>query len=190
MRDGRLEGIFRRWNMWNEDQPRLYARVLASDATEMVPAAAGAVPDAWEATRRYLPALLRAAVITLVLSCLAMMLAVATGVLIASGRVYGTRPLQMLLTGWVEVIRGTPLLLQLFVLYFGLAAFVQLPAFLAALDRPRPELRGVRERNLSGGAPGRPAGSARCRAHTGLHGSADTASLSGARRRFASRWRR
>ena len=26
MRDGRLEAIFRRWNMWNEDQPRLYAR--------------------------------------------------------------------------------------------------------------------------------------------------------------------
>ena len=40
---------------------------------------------------------------------------------------------QALLTGWVELIRGTPLLLQLFVLYFGLAAVVQLPAFLAAL---------------------------------------------------------
>lgn len=133
MRDGRIEAIFRRWEMWNEDQPRLYARVLASDATEMVPAAAGAVPDAWEATRRYLPALLRAAVITVVLSCLAMMIAVGAGVLIASGRVYGNRPLQVLLTGYVEVIRGTPLLLQLFVLYFGLASVVQLPAFLAAL---------------------------------------------------------
>jgi polar amino acid transport system substrate-binding protein len=31
------------------------------------------------------------------------------------------------------VIRGTPLLLQLFVIYFGLAAVIQLPAFLAAL---------------------------------------------------------
>ena len=29
MRDGRLEAIFRRWEMWNADQPRLYARVLA-----------------------------------------------------------------------------------------------------------------------------------------------------------------
>ena len=133
MRDGRLEAIFRRWNMWNEDQPRLYARVLASDTIELVPAAAGAVPGAWEATRRYLPALLRAAVITLILSCLAMLIAVATGALIASGRVYGSRPVQVLLTGYVEVIRGTPLLLQLFVLYFGLAAVVQLPAFLAAL---------------------------------------------------------
>jgi His/Glu/Gln/Arg/opine family amino acid ABC transporter permease subunit len=62
-----------------------------------------------------------------------MALAVAVGVLIASGRVYGSRPLQVVLTAWVEIVRGTPLLLQLFVLYFGLAALVQLPAFMAAL---------------------------------------------------------
>jgi len=120
--------------MWNEDQPRLYARVLASSATEMVSASAGAAGlDVWEATRRYAPSLVRAAVITLVVSCVAMALAVVVGALIASGRVYGPRPLKSLLTAYVEVIRGTPLLLQLFVLYFGLAEVVQLPAFLAAL---------------------------------------------------------
>jgi polar amino acid transport system substrate-binding protein len=134
MRDGRLEGIFRRWDMWNEDQPRLYARVLTSDAAELVPVAAGAATmSPWEATRRYLPSLVRAALITLMLSCAAMVLAVVAGALIASGRVYGPRPLKIMLTGYVEVIRGTPLLLQLFVLYFGLAGFVQLPAMLAAL---------------------------------------------------------
>jgi polar amino acid transport system substrate-binding protein len=72
-------------------------------------------------------------VITVILSCAAMALAVVVGVLIASGRVYGARPLQVLLTAYVEVVRGTPLLLQLFVLYFGLAPFVQLPALLAGL---------------------------------------------------------
>jgi polar amino acid transport system substrate-binding protein len=135
MRDGRLEAIFRRWNMWNEDQPRLYARVLASNTTEMVPASAGAAAtmNVWEATRRYSPSLLRAAVITHVLSCAAMALAVVIGALIASGRVYGPPLVKVLLTGYVEVIRGTPLLLQLFVLYFGLATIVQLPAFVAAL---------------------------------------------------------
>jgi len=134
MSDGRLEAIFRRWNMWNEDQPRLYARVLASDATEMVPASAGAATlTVWEATRRYFPSLLRAAAITLILSCAAMVLAIVVGALIASGRVYGPSPLKAVLTGFVEVVRGTPLLLQLFVLYFGLATIVQLPAFLAAL---------------------------------------------------------
>jgi polar amino acid transport system substrate-binding protein len=133
MRDGRLEAVFRRWNMWNEDQSRLYARVLAGGGSEMVPVGAAAVPNAWEATRRYLPALFRAAFITVVLSCAAMALAVSAGVMIATGRIYGGRPLQMALTGYVEVVRGTPLLLQLFVLYFGLAAIVQLPSFLAAL---------------------------------------------------------
>jgi polar amino acid transport system substrate-binding protein len=132
MRDGRLEAIFRRWNMWNEDQPRLYARVLGSRTNEMVPAAAAASLGAWEATRRYFPTLLQAAVITLALSCVAMALAIALGVLIASGRVYGARPVQAALTGYVEVMRGTPLLLQLLVLYFGLASVIQLPAFVAA----------------------------------------------------------
>jgi polar amino acid transport system substrate-binding protein len=134
MRDGRLEAVFRRWGMWNEDQPRLYARVLASSTTEMVPASASAATlSLWEATRRYTPSLLRAAAITLALSCAAMVLAVVVGALIASGRVYGPRPLKAFLTAWVEVIRGTPLLLQLFVLYFGLAEVVQLPALTAAL---------------------------------------------------------
>ena len=139
MRDGRLEAIFTRWNVWNEDQPRLYARVLADTSQYPVPASSlassGAVANAsaWQAAARYLPALLRAAVITIVLSCLSMALAILVGALIASGRVYGAAPLRMALTGYVEIIRGTPLLLQLFVLYFGLAAFIQLPAFLAAL---------------------------------------------------------
>jgi polar amino acid transport system substrate-binding protein len=82
---------------------------------------------------RYLPQLLRAAAITIVLSCLSMALAVSVGVIIASGRVYGGPLLQAILTTYVEVVRGTPLLLQLFVLYFGLASVVQLPAFAAAL---------------------------------------------------------
>ena len=133
MRDGRLEEIFKRWNMWNEDQPRLYARLAGGEsAVEAVPESPARLTT-WQAARRYLPALLNAAAITLVLSCLSMLLAVGAGAGIASGRVYGPRPLQAALTALVEIIRGTPLLLQLFVLYFGLATVVQLPAFLAAV---------------------------------------------------------
>jgi polar amino acid transport system substrate-binding protein len=132
MGDGRLEAILRKWGMWNDDQPRLYARLAGGERqVEEVPAP----PElsTWAAAVRYLPALLRAAAITLGLSCLAMLLAVAVGVAIASGRVYGAPPVRIVLTVWVEIIRGTPLLLQLFVLYFGLASVVQLPAFVAAL---------------------------------------------------------
>ena len=71
MRDGRLEAIFRRWNMWNDDQPRLYARLLAGDAGAASGACGSRAVAQARGTRRvrYLPALLRAAVITLVLSC-------------------------------------------------------------------------------------------------------------------------
>jgi polar amino acid transport system substrate-binding protein len=134
MQDGRLEAIFRRWNMWNDDQPRLYARLISGEpATQSTGQPPSPPPTGLEAAVRYFPALLRAAAITFVLSCLSMALAVTLGVLIASGRVYGPPAVRTLLTGWVELIRGTPLLLQLFVLYFGLAAVVQLPAFVAAL---------------------------------------------------------
>jgi polar amino acid transport system substrate-binding protein len=132
MADGRLEAIFRRWSMWNDDQPPLYAKLTREGQTEIAQAPSPP-PKTFEAVVRYLPSLFRAAAITLALSCLSMSLAVALGLAIASGRVYGPPAVRMLLTGWVELIRGTPLLLQLFVLYFGLAAVVQLPAFLAAL---------------------------------------------------------
>jgi polar amino acid transport system substrate-binding protein len=133
MADGRLEAIFRKWEMWNEDQPDLYARLTSGGDTS--PAAARTVPPTGmsEAAARYLPALVKAAGISLLLSALAMALAVVLGAAIATGRVYGPTPIEVALTAWVELIRGTPLLLQLFVLYFGLATVVQLPAFLAAL---------------------------------------------------------
>jgi polar amino acid transport system substrate-binding protein len=62
-----------------------------------------------------------------------MAIAVAMGVAIAVGRVYGRGVTRGLLTLYVEIMRGTPVLLQLFVIYYGLASVVRLPAFVAAL---------------------------------------------------------
>jgi polar amino acid transport system substrate-binding protein len=136
MADGRLEAIFRKWSVWNDDQPELYARVLAA-ASDVVPGATAEGraprPSRLELTFQYLPSLFEAALLTLVLSCLAMALAVALGVAIATGRVYGGRITRAVLTGYVELMRGTPVLLQLFVIYYGLAAMIRLPAFVAAL---------------------------------------------------------
>lgn len=135
MRDGTLERIFRKWNVWNDDQPALFARVLSTPGTSGTlgtPGTPGSL-GTFDASRLYLPSLFRAAVITLVLSCLAMALAVALGSLIAIGRVYGDPVTRALLTVYVEVMRGTPVLLQLFVIYYGLSAVIRLPAFVAAL---------------------------------------------------------
>jgi polar amino acid transport system substrate-binding protein len=62
-----------------------------------------------------------------------MALAVSVGILVAAGRVYGPPVLRALLTVYVEVMRGTPVLLQLFVIYYGLSGVVRLPAFVAAV---------------------------------------------------------
>jgi polar amino acid transport system substrate-binding protein len=139
MRDGTLERIFKKWGVWNDDQPALYATLIARQPvppvtlSEMDQPIGVATLGRWQATRRYLPSLVKAAGITLVLSCLSMAIAVLLGVLIASGRVYGSALARLALTGYVELMRGTPVLLQLFVIYYGLASIVKLPAFIAAL---------------------------------------------------------
>jgi polar amino acid transport system substrate-binding protein len=139
MRDGTLETIFRKWGVWNDDQPALYASLLARKTLPAVSISGSGAPigvatmSRRQATLRYVPSLIKAAGVTLILSCLAMVIAVTLGVLIASGRVYGQGPVRLALTGYVELMRGTPVLLQLFVIYYGLASVVKLPAFVAAL---------------------------------------------------------
>ena len=129
MRDGSLEKTLRTWNVWDDAQASYVQRALSSAAApdSMSPAASRRSIGA------YLPALLRAALVTLVLSCLSMALAVALGIAVAAGRVYGAAPVRLVLTAYVELMRGTPVLLQLFVIYYGLSGVVRLPAFVAAV---------------------------------------------------------
>ena len=133
MRDGTLERIYRKWNIWDAYQPAFFKvsselRVASGESAS----ANGQRPTA-NIVLAYIPALLKASVITIVLSCAAMALAIFAGVFIASGRVYASKPVRAVLTLYVEVVRGTPVLLQLFVLYYGLSSVVRLPAFIAAL---------------------------------------------------------
>jgi len=133
MKDGTLERIYRDWQIWDSYQPALFARVSGAGSTEAPATSKPAAPDRGAIILRYIPALLRASVITIVLSCAAMALAILLGVAIASGRVYGNPLVRALLATYVEVVRGTPVLLQLFVLYYGLSSVIRLPAFIAAL---------------------------------------------------------
>lgn len=129
MRDGSLEKTFRTWNVWDSTEAQHFVRVLSE--APAVPTVAHVAGQ--NSVTAYLPSLLRAAMITLALSFLAMALAVIAGILIAAGRVYGPAIVRGPLTLYVEVMRGTPLLLQLFVIYYGLSSVVKLPAFLAAV---------------------------------------------------------
>jgi len=132
MRDGTLEQIFRRWDVWDQSQGALFDRI-SRNADGAAGAAGAARTTRTAQALAYLPSLARAAFVTLLVSILSMALAVIVGLTLASGRVYGPVWVRVATTVYVEVIRGTPLLLQLFVIYYGLAGVVRLPAFLAAV---------------------------------------------------------
>jgi His/Glu/Gln/Arg/opine family amino acid ABC transporter permease subunit len=70
---------------------------------------------AWES-------LLDGVYITLLLSASAMLGGLTIGVVCAAARVYGPRWLKGIAAGYVEIIRNTPLLVQLFLIFFGLLA--------------------------------------------------------------------
>jgi len=60
--------------------------------------------------------------------------ALALGLLLAFARIYGPGPLRPVSTAYVEIYRGTPLLIQLFILYYGLPNIgITLSPFAAAI---------------------------------------------------------
>lgn len=69
----------------------------------------------------YWPSLLDGVAMTLMLSLIAMAGGVLVGILGAAARLYGPRPLQLAAAAYVEAIRNTPLLVQLFIVFFGLS---------------------------------------------------------------------
>ncbi|MCW2481118.1 amino acid ABC transporter permease [Candidatus Symbiopectobacterium sp. NZEC135] len=71
---------------------------------------------------------------TVPLAILSFVLGLALGILVALIRLYGPKPLKWVADFYVWVIRGTPLLVQLFLIFYGLPnAGITLDAFPAAL---------------------------------------------------------
>ena len=68
---------------------------------------------AWEA-------FLDGVIVTLTLSGAAMLGGLAIGIMFAAAQVYGPLSLRRLAVVYVEAIRNTPLLVQLFLIFFGL----------------------------------------------------------------------
>lgn len=82
----------------------------------------------------YMPLLLQSAAMTVFLSVLSMGFAVVLGLALCLARVYGRWPVQKLAIGYVEFFRGTPLLLQLLIIYFGLPTLgLAFPAWAAGI---------------------------------------------------------
>ena len=107
---GKLEQLYDRWKLGGRNQTLLLRRAGEVKPAEKKPFASLLVDN--------FPILLRAAGVTVFLTLVSMPLAILLGIAVALGRTYGPAPLRWALTVYVEVLRGTPLLLQLWVIYY------------------------------------------------------------------------
>ena len=125
--DHTLERIYRKYDLWDERQ-----ETLKSYHPEQVKhMKAISTLREW---RKYLPLLLIGTITTVEISVLAMALAVVLGLVIVLVRLYAVVPFCWMAKAYVEVFRGTPLLIQLFLIYYGLPEIgIRLPAFYAAI---------------------------------------------------------
>jgi polar amino acid transport system substrate-binding protein len=140
--DGTLRAIYERWGLWN-----MKTAALLGDPNPKASAALATSLEAWRAavgkqpgfltrlTTRYpklMPLFARGAGLTLALSLAAMSCAIFLGILLAVGRSFGPRVVRWLCVAIIELIRGTPLFVQLIVVYFGLPELgVKLPPAVA-----------------------------------------------------------
>jgi polar amino acid transport system permease protein/polar amino acid transport system substrate-binding protein len=122
--DGELRAILTRWQLWDDRQATLAAGALGVTSAH--------VDAVSKLGLNQVTLFLRAAGVTVVISALAMLLAVGGGLLLSVARRYGGKLAGAVAGVYVEVFRGTPVLLQLYVLYYGLAPVLRLDAFTAA----------------------------------------------------------
>ncbi len=142
IKDGTARAIFEKWGVWNEATAALFGDPSShlAEATEFERwrAAVGKLPPFWERVRTrypsFVPLFLKGAGLTLLVSLCAMALAILLGVSMAMARRYGPAPVRALALAYIEFFRGTPLLIQLTMLYFGLPELgVRLDPFLAGV---------------------------------------------------------
>lgn len=87
----------------------------------------------WTVIGKWMPQLVEASILTLKITAMSFVVAVLIGALVGIIR-HETKYLGKLFALYVELFRGTPLLVQLFFLYYGLAQVgVAMPAMVAAV---------------------------------------------------------
>ncbi|MDB1087132.1 amino acid ABC transporter permease [Streptomyces sp. ACA25] len=86
-----------------------------------------------ESFRSSAPLMLEGLLITLQLAVLAVVFALAVGLVVAWMRMSRFRVLRWLAQSYLAVIRGTPMVTQLFVIYYGLVTIVNISAFWSAV---------------------------------------------------------
>ncbi|GJQ27649.1 MAG: amino acid ABC transporter permease [Phycisphaerae bacterium] len=116
-RDGRLKTIYDRHGVWTAAQENLLSADPDAEAAESQ-TTEGAEYARTGVVRAYGGILLRAAGMTVLLTVVSMPLAMLLGLIVALIRMYGPSALRWACTLYVEVLRGTPVMLQLYVIFF------------------------------------------------------------------------
>jgi polar amino acid transport system substrate-binding protein len=122
---GELRRILETWHLWDDAQEELASGPASEASTALAPAARSL-------DRKQMVLFLEGAAVTVVLSIAAFAIAMPLGMLLAATRVGAGRFARGAATTYVELFRGTPVLLQLYVLYFGLAPVFRLGPMTAA----------------------------------------------------------
>lgn len=138
---GEMRDILSRWGLWTATVAGAFGQPeepsVADTAYKAFLAAHGEKAGLLTRLQRYLsfwPLLLQASIVTLEVSLASMILAVCMGFALAIMRVFGPAPLRWLATCYIEIIRGTPLLIQLFLIFYGLSTIgINLPPFIAGV---------------------------------------------------------
>lgn len=132
IRDGTLETILKKWGLWNDAQVEFQAPIRSGTQpqTDVEYTTTNATFNWSEALWR----LTRAAGVTVFIALGSMVIAIFLGLPLAVGQWKGPAWLRALCTIYVEFFRGTPVLVQLLFLYFGLPVIgIAMPGWLTAL---------------------------------------------------------
>jgi len=138
IRNGELRRIYEKWGLWNAATEGAFSKQEAGTALDDFSSSVTRRTTWRERLRQYLsyiPILVGVgAPMTLLISILSMSVAVLFGLALALLALYGPWPLPWLSRAYVEVFRGTPLLIQLYLIFYGLPSIgIKLSPLVAAV---------------------------------------------------------
>ncbi len=124
-KDGTFKAILENWGLWNAETAAYYNAELTSKspATAFDNYIASVQTSEKQSSQFYLtclPIFAKAAWVTLKLSMAAMVLALLMGFPLAILRTYGVGWIRWIVSMYIECVRGTPLLVQLLLIFYGL----------------------------------------------------------------------
>ena len=124
---GELKQIYERWGLWNTATAQLFndfspTRIAPSEFENYKNGLNlnRGFSEKIDVYKKTLPLLTKAALITIQVSLMAMVVAVLGGLILVAARLYGGSLLKSIAVFFIEIIRGTPLLLQLFFIFYAL----------------------------------------------------------------------